>query len=63
MTYEIKVSLGSYIRRKLGISLKEYSENSGVHVSTLQSRWQSNKGKLEIENAIFRYYVGRFDEL
>lgn len=63
MTYENGNSLASFIRRKLGMNLKDYAEKNDAHVSTLQSRWRSEKGKIEIENAVFRYYVKRFDEL
>jgi predicted transcriptional regulator len=63
MTYEIETTLSGYIKRKLGLSLKQYAKISGLPVSTLQSRWKSQRGRIDIENAVFKYYVTRFDEL
>ena len=62
MTYE-NCKLSSYIRCKLNMTLKDYSGFVSAPPSTLQSRWRSKKGKAEIENAVFRLYVMRFDEL
>ena len=55
--------LSTYIRAKLGISLADYARTEGVPVSTLHDRWNSADGRVRIENAVFRFYVERFEDL
>ena len=63
MTHENQQSISRYLRRKLNISLKDYSILEGVHVRTLQDRWATPKGFISIQDAVFRRYVQRFGEL
>lgn len=56
-------TLASYVRSKLGISLVEFARAEGVNHRTLYDRWNSPKGRTIIENAVFRFYVTRFDDL
>jgi len=63
MTREKEKTLSTYVRRRLGISLKEYADLESTPVRTLQSRWATEKGSKSIENAVFKRYVERFGEL
>ena len=56
-------TLAKYIKAKLNCTLTEFSKVEGVPVRTLQDRWQSETGRAHIQNAVFVYYVKRFDEL
>ena len=61
MTYEIPLS--HYIKSKLNMQLNSYSKASGIPVSTLQSRWKTERGRQDIENAVYKMYIKRFDDL
>jgi len=63
MTREKEKTLSSYVRRRLGISLKDYAELERTPVRTLQSRWETERGSVSIQNSVFRRYVERFEEL
>jgi hypothetical protein len=55
--------LSWYIRSKLGMSLSEYCRITDVNLRTIGCQWQSEKGRVNVENAVFRFYMDRFYEL
>jgi hypothetical protein len=63
MRNQAQDTLASYIKAKLNCTLTEFSKAESVPVRTMQDRWQSDTGRTHIQNAVFVYYVKRFDEL
>jgi hypothetical protein len=56
-------TFAKYIRAKLGCSAASFAESQGIPVSTLNDRWISPKGKIQIMTSVYRVYVLRFEEL
>lgn len=46
-------SLSNYLKQELGITRAEYSRIENVPVSTLRDRWNSERGKKSLKDAIF----------
>lgn len=55
--------LSYYIRSKLDMSISEYCRVMDVPLRTIGCQWQSEKGRVNVENAVFRFYMDRFHEL
>ncbi len=56
-------SLAYHIRCKLDMSLSEYCRIMNINLRTIGCQWQSEKGRVNVENAVFRFYMDRFHEL
>ena len=56
-------SLSEYMKAKLGITAVEFARMSGLNLRNLYNQWDTEKGRKTIQDAVFRYYVTRFESL
>lgn len=54
-------TLGKYVKAKLNVSLARFSDDEGICVSTLNDQWNSERQRVRVMDAVFRYYVNRFE--
>lgn len=61
--YMNTITLAQYVRSKLNMSVEEFAKQSGFPLRTLYNKWDSERGRIHLQDLVFRFYVKRFDDL